>query len=175
MNQIIKEKEVICWKLYTKKAFIDGIIDELELDNIYSLNFDISNVDDIEIIKSYLKVIGLVIDDVENKDNQMLLDMIQKDIQFVVNGSTHENFQKEWICYLYECFSCGKISIDDYKCFKHAIDFTKQLNEDDRLIIDHILDILRVKIVKNDPQSIKEFDSPSFDMLMSVNDMEGFK
>lgn len=168
----ISDSEVIGWKMYLKQLFITEIIDEDELQFMYNLPFMIDKLEEDRHIEIFNLIMDMATEDVKKDLNSSIINMIKEDIAFILDGSIKEDFERDWIFYLHECLNDGSINDEQYDVYRESIDFTTPLSEDDKSIINEILNLLRIKIVKRNPDIISELETPTFDMLMIANDIE---
>jgi len=168
----LNNSEVICWKLYLKKLFVDDEITEQELKDLYNLPFRIDEIHEERHIEIFGWIMDAVSDDVKHEQHSSLIKMVKDDVSFILDGSIKEGFDKEWKFYLFECLNDKSITLHQYKLYKKSIDFSTPLDEIDRRLIDEILSIIRIKLIKKNPTIISDIDNPNFDMLMVANNIE---
>lgn len=164
----IKEEDVICWKLYLKKIFINGVISEDELGELYPLNFRVEDA----VTKRQVEVITMISDmehdDANNNGNAMSM-LVKNDVNFILDGIINkDSFDKEWIFYLFECFDNKLISEEDYNIYTNL----NPLSDENSNIVNDILNKLRVKLVKNHPEMLDCINEPNFDVLMTANQLK---
>jgi len=167
----VSNNEVICWKLYLKRLFVSGEITESDVKSLYNLPFRIDKIEEEGHIEIFNLIMDMVSDDVKKEQDNSLIKMVKDDVAFILDGTLKENFEKDWLFYLYECLNDKLITKEKYNLYKTAIDFNKPLTTEEEILVQDILNVLRVKLIKRDPDIIAEMDNPSFDMLMAANDI----
>jgi hypothetical protein len=152
----------ILWEIPLKELYIRGEITEREFRKFYNTkpkrNFE--NPREQEIIDSMLGILD---------DQDTFKQLAKKETDFILEGKLSKTFDLEWGIYLYNCLSKKLISEDDYFYYMTSIDFSTSLDTDDHEVIDKIIDILRVYMVKNSPDTISYIEKPSFDVLVAAN------
>jgi hypothetical protein len=152
----------ILWEIPLKELYIRGDITEREFRKFYNTTpkRNAKNARDQKIIDSMMDILD---------DEGAFKQLAKKETDFILEGKLSGTFDKEWGIYLYNCLSKQLISEDDYFYYMTSIDFSSPLDTDDHEVIDKIIDILRVYMVKNSPDTISYIEKPSFDVLVAAN------
>jgi len=168
----ISESEVICWKLYLKKMFVSKAITETDVKKLYNLPFRIDKIHEQRHVEIFNTIMEMVSDDIKKKHDNTLVKMVREDIAFILDGVIKEDFERDWLFYLFECLNDKLITKEKYNLYKKSIDFSTPLDPVEHRVIQEIVELIRIKLIKRDPDIISVIDNPSFDMLMVANNIE---
>jgi len=158
--------DVIYWKIPLKELYIRGEISKKEFKKYYYLNLN----DGYETKNRREEYISDAIFEILN-DTETFAQLVKKETDFILEKKLSDTFEYEWGIYLYDCLKEQLISDEEYQYYLSAIDFNEHNPEDYINIINEIIEILRINMVKNDPEIISSMKNPTFNELMTANNI----
>ena len=163
-TKTLKPENAVLWEIPLKELYIRGEITEQEFRKFYNIgdNYEFKNTRENEIMDSMIDILD---------DEGTFKRLVKKETDFILEGKLSHTFDMEWGIYLYNCLIKKLISEDDYFYYMTSVDFSNKLDSDDLDVINKIVDILRVYMVKNSPDTVSYIEKPSFDVLVAANEL----
>lgn len=155
--------EKMCWKLAVKFLLINKDITENEYMHMHDM--DKMRDSGYSISSNILKKVHDVIDVYP----EALSELVKDEADFLINGNITNELL--WTSYLIECLLDGEIDDIKYKQYRNAIDFSLPLGKKEYYLINDILNYMRIKHMKRVPSLINDFKNPSFEVLMTANEL----
>lgn len=157
------------WRLALTEVFNLGFMKEKDFIKMYESDFYKS----ININTEDKKTILLVIDIMRN--TSLFTSLVKKEIRIITKTElpeTKKNFSGTWLSYLLECYENRLIDLDELTEFRYCILFDNDTwDVEEKEIVDYIINKLRLYLVKANPHGIDYIENPTFDMLMTVNEI----
>lgn len=157
------------WRLALTEVFNLGFIKEKDFIKMYEAEFYKSINTNIEDKKNILLVIDVM------RNTTLFSSLVKKEIKIITKTElpeTKKKFTGTWLSYLLECYECRLIDLDELNDFRYCVLFDNDVWDIEEIeIVEYVINKLRLHLLKTNPNGIDYIENPTFDMLMSVNEI----
>jgi len=161
--------DITYWRIGLREVYSIDLISSEEFLHMYDREFLYQDY----LTEKEYDIVKFIVDLISDADG--FQELINEEMPFVFGGTLpddKEYFRKHWLYHLAECLDEGHIDEEDFSNLSTSIDFLNpEWNEDEKMKVMTILDMLRITILAKVPSSIEYFENPSFEVLMYVNDI----